>query len=71
MCAGHFPLTFLRLSSYFLVFGNVSLKHYSVASVQLLELCLIRIYKLELGLRTEAVFQGSCVLLWCYGVMVL
>ena len=39
--------------------------------ILLLELCLIRIYKLELGLRTWAVFQGSCVLLWCYGVVVL
>jgi len=71
MCAGNFPLTFLRLPSYFLVPGNVCLKGYPVASVQRLELCLIRIYKLELGFRTGAVFQGPCVLLWCYGVMVL
>jgi len=69
MCSGHFPAAFLRLRSYFPVPGNICLKHYPVASVQLLELCLIRIYKLELGLRTGAVFQGSCVLLWCYGVV--
>jgi hypothetical protein len=71
MCADHFPLTFLRLPSYFRVPGNVCLKRYTVASVQLLELCLIHIYKLELGLRKGAVLQGFCVLLWCYGVVVL